>query len=150
MNKIYSLLVLIHIFSAILSVGPLFLMNRILRSAKSVNELKYAHQTVNKISGVAHVSLLILLPTGLLMGLINSSLFKMIWYDASLALFIVYGVYSHLVLDRKSKALYQNMMTYTDQQIPQQYTAKFKELVSYEWIGKMITVVIVFLMVLKP
>lgn len=150
MNKIYSLLVLIHIFSAILSVGPLFLMNRILRSAKSVNELKYAHQTVNKISGVAHVSLLILLPTGLLMGLINSSLFKMIWYDASLALFIVYGVYSHLVVDRKSKALYQNIMTYTDQQIPQQYTAKFKELVSYEWIGKMITVVIVFLMVLKP
>lgn len=150
MNKIYSLLVFIHIFSAILSVGPLFLMNWILRSAKNVNELKYAHQTVNKISGVAHVSLLILLPTGLLLGMIHPSLFKMIWYDASLALFIVYGVYSHLVVDRKSKALHENIMAYTDQQIPQQYTTKFRELVSYERIGKMITAVIVFLMVLKP
>jgi uncharacterized membrane protein len=148
--QIYTLLIGVHIFTAIIGVGPSLLLNRILKNAKNMDELKYAHKVVKELNKVANIGFGLLLPTGLLMGWINPSLFQMIWYNASIALFVVAGLYLHFVIEPKMKPMLEILRTYEGEEIPQQYKILFNKLVPYDWFGKMLVIVIIILMVFKP
>ncbi|OMF76291.1 DUF2269 family protein [Paenibacillus glucanolyticus] len=150
MNQIYTLLVGIHIFAAILGAGPLLLSNVILKSAKDLSELKYAHQGVEKLNKAATIGWITLLPTGLLMGWINPSLFRMLWFDTSIALFVVFSLYSEVVIGSKMKTLHELIKTCESEEIPQQYKTLSSKLAPYDWFGKLLVVAIILLMVFKP
>jgi len=98
----YKILVFIHIFSAILGLGPGFIMIYVVTKARTMTELKHAFFIRNRIHIFVMVGGSLLLITGLLMGFINTYLFKQGWFIISLILFLIALAAGPLVLKPKS------------------------------------------------
>ncbi|MGN7383034.1 DUF2269 family protein [Paenibacillus sp. SAFN-117] len=113
-------------------------------------ELKYAHQGVEKLNKAATIGWIALLLTGLLMGWINPSLFQMLWFDTSIALFVVFSLYSEMVIGPKMKTMHEMIRTCESEEIPQQYKILSSKLTPYDWFCKLLVVAIIILMALKP
>src|SRR5690625_6970270 len=88
MMTFYNLLIFIHIFSAILGLGPGFVMIYIVTKASTMTELRHAYFIRNRIHIFVMVGGSLLLITGLLMGYLNPSLFTQGWYVVSVILFL--------------------------------------------------------------
>lgn len=150
MLQIYTLFLGIHIFSAVIGVGPIFIFNWLLNNAKNLKELKYAHKMISKLRNFADAAFGIQLITGLLMGLINQSLFQLLWYNLSIILVLVAGFYWSIVIKAKMKTLFKIIEHDEDQEIPQEYKTLSQRMVAYNWFGSMIIIAIIVLMVFKP
>jgi len=149
-HQIYMLLVGIHIFAAIIGVGPALAFNRVLKTAENMNELKSAYKIIGKLNHFANIGFGLLLLTGLLMGLMNPSLFQMIWYDLSLIIFIILGLYQAIITEPKMKSLLKIAETYDGVDIPQEYKNLSEKKAPYDWLSNTILIIIFILMVFKP
>jgi uncharacterized membrane protein len=150
MTTFYKILVFIHIFSAILGMGPGFILIHVVKSAKTMAQLKHAYAIRRRLHTFVMVGGTLLLITGLLMGLLNTSLFQMGWYVASLVLFLIALAMGPLVLAPKSKPLKHLLETYKGEDIPEEYTRLSNQLFRYERIENGIFLIIIALMILKP
>ncbi|HRP51944.1 MAG TPA: DUF2269 family protein [Fluviicola sp.] len=147
---LYSFLVLIHVFSAILGMGPGFVMIYIVNKAKNMTELKHAYFIRNRIHLFVMVGGTLLLLSGLGMGLLNPYLFHAFWYLASLSLFIVALAFGPLILSPKSKPIKKLLAEHIGEEIPTEYHQLVKKLFFYERIENLIFLTVMALMVLKP
>jgi hypothetical protein len=84
------------------------------------------------------------------MGVLNPFLFKADWYVVSLALFLFALAYGPIVLSPKSKPIKALLKDTTSNEIPEQYYALSKKLFFYERIEKVIFILIMVLMAMKP
>ncbi|MFC4617702.1 DUF2269 family protein [Camelliibacillus cellulosilyticus] len=150
MSLLYTVLVVIHVFSAIIGLGPGFSFIFIKRSAKSLPELKQAYQLTRLLHRFVMVGGFLLLATGLAMGAIQPRLFHMGWYCASLALFILALAMGPLVLTPRTKRIRQLLTEAEGDRIPEAYERLAKEQRRYEWLLNTFFLVIIFLMITKP
>ena len=150
MATFYKILVFIHIFSAILGMGPGFILIHVVKSAKTMTQLKYAYAIRRKLHTFVMIGGTLLLITGLLMGLLNPGLFQMGWYVTSLVLFLIALAMGPLVLAPKSKPLKHLLETYKGEDIPEEYIRLSNQLFRYEHIENGIFLIIIALMILKP
>ncbi|MBS4219342.1 DUF2269 family protein [Bacillus sp. FJAT-49711] len=146
----YKILVFIHIFSAILGMGPGFVLSLIGKSAKTITELRHAYKIKNRVHIFVMIGGTALLVSGLLMGAINTSLFRMGWYNVSLFLFLLALAIGPIVLSPISKPLKAKIEAHEGEEIPEEYIREGKRLVFYENIESFIFLVIIALMILKP
>ncbi|BDG34275.1 DUF2269 family protein [Saccharococcus caldoxylosilyticus] len=150
MTTFYKILVFIHIFSAILGMGPGFILIHVVKSAKTMTQLKYAYAIRRKLHTFVMIGGTLLLITGLLMGFLNPGLFQMGWYVTSLVLFLIALAMGPLVLAPKSKPLKHLLETYKGEDIPEEYIRLSNQLFRYEHIENGIFLIIIALMILKP
>lgn len=150
MTTFYKILVFIHIFSAILGMGPGFILIHVVKPAKTMTQLKYAYAIRRQLHTFVMIGGTLLLITGLLMGLLNTGLFQMGWYVTSLVLFLIALAMGPLVLAPKSKPLKRLLETYKGEDIPEEYTRLSNQLFRYERIENGIFLIIIALMILKP
>jgi len=146
----YSILVLIHVMSAILGLGPGFIMIYIVKKATRMPELKHAYLIRNRLHIFVMVGGSLLLITGLAMGAINPYLFRAGWYVTALTLFLIALAFGPLILSPKSKPIKALLEHHEGENIPAEYYKLAKNLFFYERIENMIFLVIIILMVLKP
>jgi|SRR5690625_3427844 len=146
----YSFLLLIHVFSAILGLGPGFVMIYIVTKAKNMTELKHAYLIRNRVHVFVMVGGTLLLLTGLLMGFLNSGLFQAGWYLTSLILFFIALAFGPLVLSPRSKPIKKLLNNHKGEKIPEEYYQLSKKLFFYERIENLIFLIIIVLMILKP
>ena len=146
----YKILVVIHIFSAILGMGPGFVLSHIGKSARTINELRLAYKIKNRIHIFVMIGGTSLLVSGLLMGAINTSLFRTGWYVVSLLLFLLALAMGPIVLSPISKPLKAKIEAHEGEEIPEEYIREGKKLIFYENIASVIFLVIIALMILKP
>ncbi|WP_349305455.1 DUF2269 family protein [Bacillus sp. FJAT-50079] len=146
----YKILVFIHILSAILGMGPGFILSLIAKSAKTMTELRNAYVIKNRLHLFVMIGGLLLITTGLLMGAINPILFRMGWYVVSLLLFLIGLAMGPLLFAPLSKPIKELLKTHQGDEIPDQYFRLSKKLDLYENIGNGIFLVIIILMILKP
>ncbi|TQS76514.1 DUF2269 family protein [Ornithinibacillus gellani] len=146
----YQLLVSIHIFSAILGLGPGFVMIYIVTSAKTMSELRHAYKIRNRIHIFVMVGGTLLLITGLWMGLLNPSLFRAGWYGTSLLLYLIALAFGPILLSPRSKPIKQLLKEYQGEDIPASYEELSKKLFFYERITNVIFLIVIALMILKP
>src|SRR5690625_3292096 len=85
----YSVLVIIHIFSAIIGLGPGFVMTFIVTRASTMTELRHAYFLRNRLHIFVMLGGTLLFLTGLLMGFLNMQLFSQGWYIVSIILFLI-------------------------------------------------------------
>lgn len=147
---IYRLLVLIHILSAILGLGPGFMMIYIVTKAKTMTELRHAYSIRNRLHIFVMVGGSLLLITGLAMGAINPYLFQMGWYVTALTLFLIALGFGPVALSPRSKPIKALLKSHKDDDIPEEYYRLAGKLFFYERIENVIFLVIIVLMVLKP
>lgn len=147
----YDFLIFVHVASAILGLGPGFVMIYIVTTkARTMEELRHAYVIRNRIHIFVMVGGTLLLLTGLLMGVINTYLFTKGWFVLSLILFLIALAAGPIVLSPKSKPIKELLATYEGDLVPAEYYALTKELFFYERITNVIFLIIIALMILKP
>ena len=147
---IYRLLVLIHVLSAIVGLGPGFMMIYIVTGGKTMAELKHAYLIRNRLHIFVMVGGSLLLLTGLAMGTMNPYLFHAGWYVTSLTLFLVALGFGPIVLSPRSRPIKKLLKTHSGDNIPDEYYLLAKRLFFFERIENVIFLIIIVLMVLKP
>ncbi len=147
---LYNIILLIHVFSAILGLGPGFVMIYIVTKASTMSELRHAYLIRNRLHIFVMVGGTLLLLSGLAMGLINTYLFRMGWFVTSLILFLVALGFGPIVLSPLSKPIKTLLHQHQGEDIPLQYYQLSKKLFFYERIENVIFLVIIMMMVLKP
>ncbi|MCJ7840885.1 DUF2269 domain-containing protein [Lederbergia sp. NSJ-179] len=150
MHQLYTFLVAIHIFAAIIGVGPALVFNRILKTAGNMHELKSAHKIIGKLNPLSSIGFGLLVITGLLMGLMNPSLFKTVWYVAALGLFIILGIYSAFTIEPKMKSMLNISEAHVGENIPQEYIQLLNKKAPHDWVQNALLITIFILMVFKP
>ncbi len=146
----YKVLVLVHVLSAILGLGPGFVMIYIVTRAKTMTELRHAYLIRNRLHIFVMVGGTMLLLTGLAMGSINTYLFQAKWYVTSLTLFLIALGFGPVVLSPRSRPIKSLLKQHTGDNIPDEYYGLAKKLFFYERIENVLFLIIIFLMVLKP
>ncbi|HNA94250.1 MAG TPA: DUF2269 family protein, partial [Saprospiraceae bacterium] len=86
---LYKFVLLVHVLSAILGLGPGFIMIYVVTRATNMTELRHAYLIRNRLHIFVMVGGSLLLLSGLLMGLMHPYLWQMKWYVLSLVLFLV-------------------------------------------------------------
>ena len=146
----YNFLLLIHVFSAILGMGPGFVMIYIVTKAKTMTELKHAYLIRNRLHHFVMVGGTLLLLSGLTMGAIRPYLFHMGWYVTSLVLFVIALGFGPVMLSPRSKPVKALLKSHADYTIPGTYYVMASQLFFYERIENTIFLIIIVLMILKP
>ncbi|WP_404451059.1 DUF2269 domain-containing protein [Virgibacillus necropolis] len=147
---LYAFLVFIHIFSAILGMGPGFVMIYIVKNATNMNELRHAYSIRNRLHIFVMVGGTLLLITGLLMGVLNPLLFQAGWYVASLVLFLIALALGPTFLSSRSKPIKALLESQSEERIPDEYYPLAKKLFFFERIENVIFMVVIALMITKP
>jgi uncharacterized membrane protein len=149
-STFYQVVVFIHIFSAILGMGPGFILTTVVKSGKNMTELKHSYAIRHKL----HISVMIggtlLLITGLIMGSINTYLFHMGWYVTSLTLFLITLALGPIALSPSSRPIKALLKSHQGEDIPQEYFRLSKTLFRWEYLENIIFLIIISLMILKP
>ncbi|MRH44505.1 DUF2269 family protein [Aquibacillus halophilus] len=150
MDQFYYYLVFIHIFSAILGMGPGFILTMIPKTATNLSELKHAYAIRHKLHIFVMIGGTLLLVTGLLMGVLRPYLFQMGWYVTSLILFLIALAMGPLVLKRYFNPIKELLMSTSGEKIPKEYNHLSKVLFGFEHLENLIFIIIIILMILKP
>jgi len=146
----YKILVFIHIFSAILGMGPGFVLSRIVKSARNMTELRHAYALKHSLHIFVMIGGTSLLVTGLLMGFINHALFHAGWYWTSLILFFIALAMGPFILKPKSQPIKRLLEKTSGEEIPVEYYSLSKVLFSLERLINILFLIIIALMILKP
>ncbi len=150
MITFYKIIVVLHIFSAIMGMGPGFILTTVVKSGKTMTELRHSYAIRHKLHIFVMVGGTLLLITGLMMGFMNPSLFRMGWYVTSLVLFLAALAIGPLVLSPRSKPVKALLASHKGEEIPDEYFRLSKILFRYEHLENAIFIVIIALMILKP
>jgi uncharacterized membrane protein len=150
MMMFYKILVFIHIFSAVLGMGPGFILTTVVKSGNNMTELKHSYKIRHRLHIFVMIGGILLLVTGLLMGLLNPILFRTGWYVSSLLLFLTALAMGPLVLSPRSKPIKALLETHKGEEIPVEYFRLSKILFRYEHLENFIFIIIITLMILKP
>ncbi|MDP4086844.1 MAG: DUF2269 family protein [Bacillota bacterium] len=150
MNAFYQVVVFIHIFSAILGMGPGFILTTVVKSGKTMSELRTSYAIRHKLHIFVMIGGTLLLITGLTMGLINTYLFHMGWYLTSLTLFLITLALGPLALSPRSRPIKELLKSHKGEEIPEEYKRLSKELFRLEYLENFIFLIIISLMILKP
>lgn len=146
----YNLLLAIHIFSAILGLGPGFIMIYVVTKSKTMTELRHAYMIRNRIHNFVMVGGVLLIVTGLAMGALNPYLFRQGWYVVSLILYLVALAFGPIILSPRSKPIKKLLKEHQGDDIPEEYDRLSEDLFFYERIENTIFLIIIALMILKP
>lgn len=146
----YEILVFVHIFSAVLGMGPGFVMTPIAKKASNMTELKHAYTLRNKLHQFVMIGGTLLLVTGLWMGFLNMYLFQQGWYITSLILFLLALVSGPTVLVSRSNPIKALLKEHKEEYIPAEYFTLSKRLFFYEYLINTLFLIIIALMITKP
>lgn len=133
-----------------MGLGPGFVMIYIVTKSTTMTELRHAFFIRNRIHIFVMIGGGLLLVTGLLMGLLNTSLFKQGWYIISLILYLISLLAGPIILKPKSAPIKEILATHKGEQIPKKYEKLSKNLFFHERILNTIFIIIIALMILKP
>lgn len=146
----YELLLFVHIFSAILGLGPGFVMIYVVKQATNMTQLRHAYTIRNRLHIFVMVGGTLLIITGLWMGFINTYLFTTGWYVTSLTLYLIALAFGPLVLSPRSKPVKALLKEHEGEEIPAEYYTLSKRLFFYERIENVIFLIVIALMIVKP
>ncbi len=148
--SLYRILVLIHVLSAILGLGPGFILIYVVTKASSMTELRHSFLIRKRLHVFVMVGGTLLLLSGLAMGYLNPYLFRQGWYVASLILFLVALGFGPVILSPLSKPIKALLKTQKGEDIPKEYYKLTRKLFFYERMENVIFIIIIVLMVLRP
>lgn len=147
---LYNFLLIVHILSAIIGLGPGYVLTFIAMHAKTMTELRHAYYIRNRVHIFVMVGGTLLLVTGILMGFLRPELFKEIWYTLSMVLYLIALAIAPLLLIKETKPINEVLDLHLGEEIPKKYYKAEKKLFFYEHLTNVIFTIIIILMVLKP
>ncbi len=150
MDLYYKTLVFIHIFSAIIGMGPGFILTTVVKSGNNMSQLRHSYKIRHKLHIFVMIGGTLLLITGVLLGAHSPYLFRQGWYVTSLVLFLAALAIGPLVLSPRSRPVKALLENYKGEDIPEEYWCLSKILFRYENLENVIFIIIITLMITKP
>ncbi|WP_078060090.1 DUF2269 family protein [Gracilibacillus timonensis] len=150
MMTFYNILILIHIISAIIGIGPGFVLTTIVKHAHTMTDIRFAFTVKRRLHHFIQVGGALLLLSGLLLGVITPSLFQQGWYLTSLVLYLLVLILGATLLRKISAPIRQMLADQTLTETPAYYHELRNRLLRVEYAVNALLLVIILLMVLKP
>ncbi|QGH33778.1 DUF2269 family protein [Gracilibacillus salitolerans] len=150
MQSIYTWLVIIHIFSAIVGIGPGFVLTIIVKSANTLPEIRHAFALKKKVHIFVMIGGILVLVTGLLMGSIRPILFQQGWYLTSMILYFIALSLGPTLLKKFSAPIKELIADQCLERVPEHYNENLQKLLRVEYIENALLLIIIFLMITKP
>lgn len=147
---LYKVLVFIHVFSAIVGLGPGFVLTFLVNRAKTMREVRLGFALRKRIHAFVSTGGFLLLITGLWMGWLNRELWTQWWYVISFTLYAITLLAGPLFLVRFIKPIKKIIAEYKGDDIPEAYHVNAKKLFLSEHILNFIFLIIITLMITKP
>lgn len=148
--SLYDMFLIVHVFSAILGLGPGFVMIYIVSEAKTMTQLRHSYKIRTRIHVFVMVGGSLLLITGICMGIMRPYLWKQVWYVTSLVLYLIGLGAGPTLLSPLSKPIKKILAEHEGEDIPRLYKEKSRKLFFYERITNLIFLMIILLMITKP
>lgn len=148
--SLYQLVLIIHILSAIVGLGPGFVLTYIAMHAQTLEELKHAYYIRNRVHLFVRAGGVLLLVTGLLMGILNPGLFRQFWYLMSLIIYLIALALAPLTLILNARPVSDILAEAKGPEIPEEYTQAKQKLFMYEHLTNALFIVIIIIMIIKP
>ncbi|WP_226582187.1 DUF2269 family protein [Halobacillus litoralis] len=147
---LFKTLLSIHILSAIIGIGATFMFPLILAMPKTLKGVQSAVQIVNKGANYPKIGSVLLLLTGLGMGLIKTSLFQQGWFITAIILLLTAVlIYVLRILPRLKEA--QHLVDDVEGDvIPEPYYVIKANIKPFMITASTIDIVIILLMIWKP
>lgn len=149
-----SWLVLFHVLSAIIGVGPTFFGHVLLRSNQSVGELKHSMQLSNKLDYFPKIGGVLAVLSGLtLIWLGHYGSFMQLWLLGSLILFVIIEVIVIGLVAPNSKKLTKWVLHKDNQHadsLPAEVMGYYSKSRNYLWLASVFGVVLFIFMIMKP
>ncbi|KIL41939.1 hypothetical protein SD70_03430 [Gordoniibacillus kamchatkensis] len=146
----YSLLVFIHIVAAVMGLGAAFGFPIVVKCAKTASQAKYTLKLLKNLELLPKIGSITLLVTGIVLGIMNPSLFKAGWYIASIVLYFAAQVIVIGMLPKKMKEQADILANHTGEDLPASYTAIGKQAGKLEGITHLLAFLLIVLMYFKP
>ena len=145
--SIYGLLVLVHVIAAVAGLGASFSMPVVMRTPETSHQAKFS---LDLSKNLAKVGSIVLLITGLIMGIINPYLFKTGWYIASIVIYIGVQFIVAGIMPKKVKQMAEIIHSHEGEDVPESYGKINSELKPYNIIIHSAAIILIILMSIKP
>ncbi|MBY0149061.1 DUF2269 family protein [Neobacillus niacini] len=147
---LYGGIVLIHVLSAVIGMGPSFVFPIIQSFGTTKQSLQLINHILEKAEKVVMIGSILLLLTGLTMGALNPNLFSQIWYITSIILFFVALYLSVGFAGKRTKQAVAILDKHKGDDIPSEVKTLNKSVGMAGAGSALIAVVMIFLMSVKP
>ncbi|WP_409271310.1 DUF2269 family protein [Neobacillus sp. SCS-31] len=147
---LYHFLVLIHIIAAIVGIGATFALPAIAKKPKTPSQAQFTFGILDGIEKIAKIGSITLLLTGLILGALETSLFKEFWYIASIVIYIAVQPIVAGILPKKIKQQKQILEEHTGDGLPEAYLTIARQMDRLNQITHAAAIILIILMVAKP
>src|SRR5699024_12610636 len=105
LSTLYTAVVIIHILSALVGLGPGFVLTSIVMKDENMTELRQGYKVRKQIHFFVMLGGTLLLITGILLCIVNPILFTRGWYLLSFVLYLIALAASPLLLRKEAKPI---------------------------------------------
>ena len=147
---IYGVVLVVHILAAVCGLGAVFANPSIMKRGTTVTSAKQALETAHAVEKYAKVGSITLLLTGLLLGILNTSLFTQVWYITSLALYLAVQPIVAYMIPKRVEKLNQILEKKETDELPGEFLPLAIQVGKLDNIARISVFVLIILMTLKP
>jgi uncharacterized membrane protein len=141
---------MLHIVAAIMGLGAAFGFPIIAKSAGTVSQAKFVLSLLKRLEILPKIGSILLLVTGLVMGIMHTSLFTTGWFIASIVIYLVVQVIVVGFLPKNMKQQQEILDKVKGEELPVAYKAISKQSAKLEGFVHLMAFVLIILMVFKP
>ena len=117
--SMYGLLILVHIVAAVAGLGASFAMPVVMKIPETSHQAKFSLELSKKIETFAKIGSIVLLITGLIMGIMNPYLFKAGWYIAPIVIYIGVQFIVAGIMPKKVKQMAEIIHSHKGDDVPE-------------------------------
>ncbi|NKE05910.1 DUF2269 family protein [Mesobacillus selenatarsenatis] len=148
---LYGLFVLIHVIAAVVGLGASFGMPVVAKfGAKSVTNAKVCFEINKKIEVFAKVGSITLLASGILMAIVNPTLWSQGWFIGSLVIYVLIQPVVAGMLPKTIEKQVNIVMNSSDGELSPEYHQLDRKAAKLNGIAHVAAVVLIVLMSTKP
>jgi uncharacterized membrane protein len=150
MKNLIHVLFTLHIVSAVIGIGPIFIYPLLIGAAKTVSQLRFVFRIITKINIFHSIGSTILIGTGIWMMIEFKTGFHLMWLNLSLLLTALLSVIVLFLVAPCTKTMREILKHAEGEEIPQAYDEVKKRWNVYQFILYTDILLILILMATKP
>lgn len=150
MGLLYTYILFVHLIAAVMGLGAAFGFPIVARSAKTVEQAKFVLRMLHKLENLPKVGSILLLITGIILGILEPSLFEEIWFIGSIVIYLAVQIVTVGLLPKNMKKQLEILNAASGDELPDAYGVISKSNAKLEGITHAAAFVLILLMVFKP
>jgi uncharacterized membrane protein len=147
---LYGIIVLIHVISAVCSLGAVFANPSIMKKGITVSAAKQAIETAGTVEKYAKIGSITLLVSGIVLGILNPNLWSQGWYVVALVLYLAVQPVLIIAIPKRVGKLVEMLEKAEGEELPKEYLPIALQIGKLDNIARGSVVILIVLMSLKP